>query len=134
MISSPDGPGFHELYLPERKGGRMANRSSPRALPSAPVDLVAVAACGCEVLLAWTECGAVGLGFSIERADGHSPCTQFVEIGKVGPHVAAFRDGSVDPCTTYRYRVHAWNASGGSSPSNVVEVSTPKVRGKLPAD
>ena len=114
----------------------MASRSSPRALPSAPVDLVAVAVGGSQVILAWTECGtgAGGLGFRIERADCHSPCTQFVEIGKVGQHVAAFRDGSVDPCTTYRYRVRAWNASGGSSPSNVVEVKTPKVEGEPPAD
>ena len=111
----------------------MANRSSPRALPSAPVDLVAVVVGGCQVILAWTERGAVGLGFRIERAGCHSPCTEFAEIGKVGPHVAAFRDGSVDPCTTYRYRVRAWNASGGSSPSKVVEVTTPKVEGELPA-
>ena len=112
----------------------MARRFSPPVLPEAPVELIAVAVGDCEVLLAWTECGAGGHGFRIERADCHSPCTQFVEIGKVGPHVAAFCDGSVDPCTTYRYRVRAWNASGGSSPSNVVEVTTPKVEGEPPAD
>ena len=107
----------------------MTIRFSPLALPSAPVDLVAVAVGGCQVILAWTECGAGagGLGFRIERADCHSPCKQFEVVGKVGPHVAAFRDGSVDPRTTYRYRVHAWNASGNSSPSNVAEVTTPLV-------
>jgi hypothetical protein len=51
----------------------------------------------------------------------------------VGPHVAAFRDGSVDPRTTYHYRVHAWNASGDSSPSNVVEVTTQSVETERPA-
>ena len=112
----------------------MTKRSSPAVFPPAPVDLIAVAVGDCEVLLAWTECGAGGLGFRIERSDCHSPCTQFVEIGKVGPHVAAFRDGSVDPCTTYRYRVRAWNASGDSSTSNVVEVTTPKVEGEPPVD
>ena len=112
----------------------MTKRSSPAVFPPAPVDLIAVAVGDCEVLLAWTECGAGGLGSRIERADCHSPCTQFVEIGKVGPHVAAFCDGSVDPCTTYHYRVRAWNASGGSSPSNVVEVTTPQVEEDLPAD
>lgn len=112
----------------------MANRSSPPALPSAPVDLVAVALGGCQVILAWTECGAGGLGFRIERAVCHSPCKPFVEIGKVGPQVAAFRDGSVDPRTTYRYRVYAWNASGDSSPSNVVEVTTPPVETEPPVD
>ena len=107
----------------------MTNRSSPLALPSAPVDLVAVAVGGCQVILAWTECGTGdgGLGFRIEREDCRSPCKQFMEIGKVGPHIAAFRDGFVDPRTTYHYRVHAWNISGASLPSNVVEVTTPQV-------
>jgi hypothetical protein len=48
-----------------------------------------------------------------------------VEIGKVGPHVAAFRDGSVEPGSTYHYQVHAWNASGDSPLSNLVDVTTP---------
>src|SRR5512141_747541 len=107
----------------------MNNRSSRLALPSPPVDLVAVAVGGRQVILAWTECGAGagGLGFRINRADCRSPCNQFVEIGKVGPHVAAFRDGSVDPRTTYHYRVHAWHGSGVSLPSKVVEVTMPPV-------
>ena len=107
----------------------MTSRSSSLALPYGPVDLVAVAIGGCQVLLAWTECGveAGGLGFRIERSVCHSPCKPFAEIGKVGSHVTAFRDGSVEPCTTYHYRVHAWNSSGVSSPSNVVEVTTPQI-------
>jgi len=36
------------------------------------------------------------------------------------------------PCTTYTYRVRAWNASGDSSPSNVVEVTTPQNGTELP--
>jgi hypothetical protein len=105
----------------------MIDRSSRPALPSAPVDLVAVVVGGSQVILAWTECGADagGLGFRIRRAVCSSPCEKFVEIGKVGPHVAAFRDGLVDPRTTYHYQVHAWNASGDSPPSNLVEVTTP---------
>ena len=112
----------------------MARRFSPPILPEAPVELIAVAVGGCEVILAWSERGAVGLGFRIERADGIGSACLFSEIGGVGPHVAAFRDGSVDPCTTYRYRVHAWNASGGSSPSNVVEVTTPRAGTELPSE
>ena len=114
----------------------MVCRSSRSALPSAPVDLVAAAIGGYQVILAWTECGAGadGLGFRIERADCHGPGRKFVEIGQVGPHVAAFRDGSVDPRTTYRFRVHAWNASGDSSPSNVVEVTTPRPGEEPPTD
>ena len=105
----------------------MNNRSTPLALPPSPTDLVAVAVGGSQVILAWTESGAGigGLGFRIERALCHSPCKPFMEIGKVGPHIAAFRDGSVEPRTTYSYRVDAWNASGDSSPSNVAKVTTP---------
>jgi len=114
----------------------MTSRTPPTVLPSAPVDPVAVAVGGRQVILAWTECGAGagGLGFRIERADGHGPCGHFMEVGKVGPHIAAFRDGSVDPRTTYRYRVHALNVSGDSPSSNVVEVTTPQVRAKPPAN
>ena len=112
----------------------MISRSSLPVLPSAPVDLVAVAVGGRQVILAWTECGAGGLGFRIERAVRNSPCRSFVEIGEVGPHVAAFRDGSVKPRTTYYYRVQAWNASGDSPFSNVVEVTPPRDETELPAD
>ena len=86
------------------------------------------------MLLAWTECEAGALEFRIERADGIGPACRFSEIGRTGPHVAAFRDGAVNPRTTYSYRVHAWNGSGVSSPSNVVEVTTPPVETEPPAD
>ena len=112
----------------------MTRRSFRPVLPAAPVDLVAVAVGGDQVILAWTECGAGGLGFRIERAVCNSTCRSFVEIGKVGQHVAAFRDGSVKPRTTYTYRVQAWNASGGSPFSNVVEVTPPQVGTELATD
>jgi hypothetical protein len=112
----------------------MTNRSLPPVLPSVPADLLAVAVGGCQVILAWTECGAGGLGFRIERANGIGSACLFSEIGRTGVHVAAFRDGSVNPRTTHSYRVHAWNASGDSAPSNVVEVTTPQTETELLAD
>jgi len=95
---------------------------------------MAVAFGGFQVILAWTECGAEGLGFRIERADGIGSACRFSEIGKTGPHVAAFRDGSVKPRTAYSYRVLAWNASGDSLPSNVAEVTMSQADMELPAD
>ena len=112
----------------------MTRRSSRPVHPAAPLDLVAVAIGGHQVILAWTECGAGGLGFRIERAACNSPCRAFVQIGEVGPHVAAFRDGSVKPRTTYSYRVQARNASDDSPFSNVVEVTPPQVGTELPDD
>jgi len=110
----------------------MAKRSSPPVLPLVPAELVAVAVGGCQVLLAWTEVGAGALGFRIERADGIGPACSFSVTGWVGPHVTAFSDGSVKPRTTYSYRVHAWNASGDSPPSNVVEAMTTQADTELP--
>jgi hypothetical protein len=110
----------------------MTSRHAAPGLPEAPVDLMAVVG-GSQVILAWTECGAGGLGFRIERAEGIGSAGLFSEIGGVGPHVSAFLDGSVKPCTTYSYRVHAWNATGDSSPSNVVAVTTPQAGTRLPA-
>jgi len=112
----------------------MTSRFSPPVLPEAPADLIAVAVGGCEVILAWSERGSGGLGIRIERADGIGSACLFSEIGGVGPHVAVFRDGSVKPRTIYSYRVHAWNAFGKSSPSNVIEVTMPRAEPELPAD
>ena len=112
----------------------MTNQHSPPVLPMAPVDLMAVAVGGCEVILAWTECEAGGLGFRIERADGIGSACLFSEIGGTGAQITAFSDKYVNPCTTYSYRVHAWNASGNSPTSNVVEVTTPRAGTELPAE
>ena len=112
----------------------MARRFSPPIFPEAPFDLIAVPVSGCEVLLAWTACGAGGLGFRIERANGIGSARLFSEIGGVGPHVAAFRDGLVKPRPTYSYRVYAWNTCGKSSPSNVIGVTMPRAGTELPAD
>ena len=112
----------------------MTKRSSHPVLPQAPVDLIAVAVGGYQVILAWTEYGAGGLGFRIERADGIGSAGLFSEIGGTGAHVAAFHDESVKPRTNYSYRVHAWNATGNSSPSNVAEVRTPQAETELPSD
>ena len=112
----------------------MTNRHSLFVFPQTPVDLMAVTVGGCQVILAWTECGEGGLGFRIERADGIGSACLFSEIGETGQHVAAFRDESVKPLTNYSYRVLAWNATGNSSPSNVAEVTTPLDETEPPAN
>ena len=111
----------------------MNKRTFPPVLPSAPADLVAVPVGGFQVLLAWTEHGAGALEFCIKRADGSGSACRFSVIGRAGRHVTAFRDGSVKPRKTYSYRVHAWNTSGDSSSSNVVEVTTPQAGADSPA-
>jgi hypothetical protein len=112
----------------------MMQRYSPPTLLPPPADLVAVVVESREVLLAWSECGAGGLGFRIERATCNSPCRPFVEIGGVGPHITAFRDKSVKSSSAYSYRVHARYASGDSPPSNVVVVTMPQAGTDPPSE
>lgn len=112
----------------------MTSRTPPTVPPSVPVDLVAVAIGGCQVILAWTECEVGALEFRIERADGIGSACRFSEVGRTGAHVAAFRDGTVKPYSTYSYRVHARNTSGDSPPSVVVEVTTLQIGKELPDD
>jgi hypothetical protein len=112
----------------------MTGRTPPTVLPSVPVDLVAVAIGGCQVILAWTECEVGAFEFRIERADGIGSACRFSEVGCTGAHVAAFRDGTVKPGTTYSYRVHASHSSGHSPPSDVVEVTTPQIGTEHPDD
>ena len=121
-------------YLPEQREWELTKQCSPPALPIAPVDLVAVAVDGCQVILAWTECGTGGLGYRVERADGIGPACPYLEIGSTGAHVAAFRDGAVKPCATYSYRVHARYASGDSPPCRAVELTMPPAGKGRPAD
>jgi hypothetical protein len=89
---------------------------------------------GFQVILAWTECENSTLGFHVERADGVGPARRFQRIGKTASHVTVYRDESVTPRKTYSFRVHAWNASGDSFSSNIVEVATPQADTGNPAD
>lgn len=110
----------------------MTTRNPPPGLPGAPVDLMAVAIDCCQVILAWTECGAGGLGFRIERAEGIGSDRPFSEIGRTGANVLAFSDGSAKPRTNYAYRIRAMNSAGDSLPSNAVELTTPRAGTGLP--
>lgn len=112
----------------------MTNGRSLSVFPQAPVDLIAITVGGCQVILAWSECDAGGLGFRVERAEGIGSACRFSELGRTGPHVTAFRDESVKPRTAYSYRVYAWNASGDSPPTDVVEVTPPQDETELPVD
>jgi hypothetical protein len=72
------------------------------------------------IILAWTD--VVGeIGYRVERqtADG----TEWLAIATTGEGVAQYKDGSLSPGATYRYRVIAIGPGGESAPSNVVEAT-----------
>jgi hypothetical protein len=92
-------------------------------LPAAPV-LTAVQAAGANALsLSWTEdSGSVVDSFRVERSLNQNGPFTAVFTGTAGS--TGMTDEGLDAATTYSYRVVAVNATGESSPSNVLSGTT----------
>ncbi len=100
--------------------------TTPTEPPAAPSNLVAAALAPDQVQLTWTDNATNEDGFAIERAvEGGT----FAEIIRLGVDATSFTDVTVQPKTTYNYRVRAFNAGGPSLYSNVATVITP---GEIP--
>jgi len=93
--------------------------------PTAPSGLTANAASATQVDLAWMDNSSNEDGFVIERSDDLG--ATWNPVGQTATDVTTFSDTPVAPVSTYQYRVYAFNLSGNSLPSNVVEVTTPDV-------
>ncbi len=85
----------------------------------APINLQAHVATGGKVNLTWQDNSNNEEGFAIERAT--SPSTTYAEVGRVAANTTQFVQAGV-AAGTYRYRLHAYNATTGrvSANSNVV--------------
>jgi FtsP/CotA-like multicopper oxidase with cupredoxin domain len=103
------------------------------ATPSAPSDLIATSITSAQVDLAWTDNAINEDGFVVERSDDLG--VTWNQIGlPTAADVTTFSDTSVFPLSTYQYQVYAFNVSGNSLPSNIVEVTTPDVPPAAPTD
>jgi inhibitor of cysteine peptidase len=90
--------------------------------PSAPSNLRVTSTSQTEISLAWDDGSSNESGFKIERSpDGISDWTV---VGTVAADVTVYTDTGLVSSTTYHYHVRAFNASGDSAPSNVVEATT----------
>jgi hypothetical protein len=77
-----------------------------------------------QINLSWTDNSDNEQGFSIERCTGNG-CTNFAQIATAGANVTSFLNSGLTKNTWYRFRVRAFNASGNSAFSNIVQVKTP---------
>jgi len=99
----------------------VAYATTPQVPPDAPEDLTA-AMVSSGVQLGWTDGSTNESMFAIERAGSDGV---FAELTTVGAGVTSFVDGSVEPNTSYSYRVRSGNSAGYSDYSNETGITTP---------
>ena len=94
----------------------------PVTAPTAPSDLVATAVSGTRVNLAWVDRSSDETGFRVLRCVG-AKCTPLTVLVSLAAGVTSFADLSVQPRTSYRYRIQAFNSAGVGN-STIVKVTT----------
>lgn len=96
------------------------------APPAAPSHLTATPITPTHVALEWRDNSADETSFRIHRSTvpGFTP-SPATEIAVTAPNVTALVDSTVQPGTTYYYRVVARNEWGDSAPSSEASATTP---------
>jgi hypothetical protein len=83
--------------------------------PPAPVFLDALVVSASEIDLLWQDRSANEDGFGVERKEGC--CSPWTRIALTAANVTRFDDHNLRPCTTYAYRIWAFNEQGESARS-----------------
>ena len=78
------------------------------ALPAAPTDLVATAVSSNQIDLSWSDNADDETDYRVERAISDSG--PWIQIKVLGANITTCSDSSLDPDTTYYYRVRAYRA------------------------
>jgi predicted phage tail protein len=97
--------------------------TAPPTTPNAPSNLRVTSVANRRISLAWDDNSSNETGFRLERCTG-ATCTNFAQITETGANVTTFNNNGLARRTTYRYRVRAFNASGNSAYSNIVNGTT----------
>ena len=90
--------------------------------PAAPSGLAATVRSASRIDLSWTDNSDNETGFRLERKRGTEA---YSELASPGANVTAHSDGTVEPDTTYTYRILAFNGAGNSAYSNEAQGVTP---------
>ena len=105
----------------------VATATTPATAPAglaAPTGLTATATSSSQISLTWQDNATNESGYKIEVCATQG-CTSFWQQAQVGANVRTYNHTGLGPGSTYSYRVRAFNASGNSAYSNVVEMFTP---------
>ena len=101
---------------------RILTLTSPPTSLHAPTNLTARAVSESQVDLNWREDIDDETGFRVERRQAGS--AEWLEVGTTAANVTTFSDLGLEPNTTYRYRVQAFDSVGASSFSNQAMATT----------
>lgn len=111
-VRADDLRGARALYMPPGAGSRG---------PAAPVALSAELDGG-GAALRWEDRSTDEDGFRVYRAAGES---SFEQVGQASTDIQVFRDESIEPATSYRYRVASFNEDGETRSAEVGLVVPP---------
>lgn len=92
--------------------------------PAAPGNLTVVGSTSSSVSLSWSDNSNNETGFEVQRLN--SSGTLLKSINR-GPNSKTFTDLDLQPSTTYKYRILAFNDIGNSGYSNTVTTTTPAI-------
>jgi len=98
-----------------------ASGSTTATTLAAPTNLGGTALAGGRIELRWTDNSTGEAGTRIQRCSGRK-CTNFSQVGWVGPNATSYADTGLTAGTYYRYRVRAESATAASAWSNKVRV------------
>src|SRR5260370_36004240 len=90
-----------------------------------PTNLIVSSATSSAAQLSWTAAQPQAPGFIVERKTLNGAYATLPIIPDGGVPGVAFVDATIDPFTTYVYRVSATSLNGTSTPSNEVTVGPP---------
>ena len=100
--------------------------------PTVPGSLSASAVSTSQINLGWspsTDSGGSGLaGYKIERCTG-SVCTNFAQVAT--PVGTGFSNTGLNPSTTYRYRVRAYDNAGNNGNYSTIVSATTQAEGAI---
>ncbi|MBS1606368.1 MAG: fibronectin type III domain-containing protein [Bacteroidetes bacterium] len=99
--------------------------------PQAPSGLVATTATAKKINLSWVDNSTTETGFQVFRSTTSGGT--YVTIATVKPAVTSYGDSTLDPSTTYYYKVAAINQSGSSALTAAASATTQALPA-VPAD
>jgi len=92
----------------------------PVAIPATPINVATTANSSTQITVVWSDV-ANETGYRVQRSgDG----VNWTTVGTVGANVTSFANTGLTASTVYSYRVIAFNTSGDSAPSTVVQAQT----------